>query len=321
MTAQGNINWGLHRVPNERTVDRNLRNWDAVSRNPRTMLVMDKAKQIWGRDRLWDFPTKIGAIISRSGASDLAYVSEALLVDMIRQQRKDPWTVDALSGKGGEVDCILWRKNYIAQMMSDYPALLRRETPVQQDQASTARELLSSPWQLHDKLVGPTRDPTWINTLPSEAARMLFKHVLDLQGGMYKPEVVGALTQAPTAKFTAEKFHETDRAKRRFFTDVQIAYDSITKKTGAGDETAGGSAEGVAASAAAAEKKKDAAAIRSTRVQEFRNDAERYVSAEVEAALPSQGGARIGRMLGRAGAWSLGAAIKDEERRRRRPVP
>ena len=102
---------------------------------------------------------------------------------------------------------------------------------------------------------------------------------------------MGALSGMPANKFSAEKFHESDRVKRRFFTEFQIAYDSIRPKTtGAADEAAGASAEGAAGSAGAPDKKKDAAAARSTRVLEFRSDAEKYVSGEVEAALPSRGG-------------------------------
>ena len=129
MTQPGNISWGLHRVPNEQTVDRLLRNWDAMKLCPRATAVMDKAKQMFGRDHAWDIPTKIGVIVGKAGG-DLAYVAEALLVEMMRQEKKDPWSVEALRGghgRPGEVDCILWRKAYVSAMLSDYPALLRGE--------------------------------------------------------------------------------------------------------------------------------------------------------------------------------------------------
>ena len=315
MTNPENIKWGLHRVPSADTVHVLLRNWDALKLCPRAMAVMDKLKQMFGRDHLFDIPTKIGVIVAKSG-SDLAYVAEAILVEMMRLDKKDPWVVDALKGhnkKAGEVDIILWRKSYISQMLSDYPALLRGEGQKQRDQAALARDLLASPWQMHDKLLGPARDPTWINTLPSEAARLFFKHMLELQTGAYNPEIKGALSSMPCSKFSAEKFHETDRVKRRFFTDFQVAYDSITKKTtGAGDEAAGSKAEGVAGSAAAPDKKKEAAASRSTRVQEFRHDAEKYVTSEVEAALPSRGAG------GGQDRWVAGAGTRMEAQRSRR---
>ena len=76
-------------------------------------------------------------------------------------------------------------------MLLDYPALLRAEGQKQQGQAAMARSLLGSPWQMHDKLQGPARDPTWINTLPSEAARLFFKRMLELQIGTYSPEING----------------------------------------------------------------------------------------------------------------------------------
>ena len=314
MSKEGNINWGLHRVPNERTVERLLRNWDAM-KGAKQMVLLDKAKQMFGRDHLWDIPTKISAIVGRAGGPDLPFVCEALLVEMMRLNKKDPWTVDGLTGshgRPGEVDCILWRKGYIAQMLSDYPALLRGEGQKQQDQAAMARSLLGSPWQMHDKLQGPAKDPTWITTLPTEASRLFFKHMLDLQIGTYTPEIRGALLQMPTHKFSAEKFHETDRVKRRFFTDFQIAYDSITKKMpGAGDEAAGASAEGASGAAGAHEKKKEAAANKITRVQVFKSDAEKYVSSELEAALRGGGGQDrwVAGAGARMGAWNLGPSL------------
>ena len=294
MVKQGNINWGLHRVPGVDHVEKLLRNWDALKTSPRAMRVMDKAKQMFGRDNVWDIPTKISAIVGKAGG-DLAFVAEAILVEMIRTEKKDPWSVDMLRGghgRAGEVDCILWRKKYIMQMLANYPALwLRGEGQKQQDQAALARDLLASPLKMHDKLQGPARDATWVNTLPSEAGRLFFKHMLDLQTGTYHPEIKGALSGMLSSNFSAEKFHEMDRVKRGFFKDFQVAYDSITKKTtGAGDEAAGTSAEGAAGSAATPDaKKKEAASTRSIRLQEFRNDAEKYVLSEMEAALLSRG--------------------------------
>ena len=93
-------------------------------------------------------------------------------------------------------------------MVSEYPALLPGPNRTQQEQVTTAKDLLSSPWKLYEKLVGPARDPTWINSLPSEAAVIFFKHVLDLQAGQFKPEITGALSAAGTSKFTLEKFHD-----------------------------------------------------------------------------------------------------------------
>ena len=202
------------------------------------------------------------------------------------------------------MDCILWRKAYVSAMLSEYPALLRGEGQKQHDQAAMARELLASPWKMYDKLQGPAREPTWINTLPSEAARLFFKHMLDMQMSTYASEIKGALSGMGASKFTVEKFHETDRVKRRFFTDFQVAHDSITKKTtGAGDEAAG-APEAVAGSAAPPDKKKEAAATRTSRVQEFRADAEKYVAGEVEAALPSRGaGGGQDRWVAGAGTW------------------
>ena len=98
--------------------------------------------------------------------------------------------------------------------MTEHPALLHGANEC----AAAAKSLLSSPWMLYEKLVGPARDPTRITSLPSDAAPVFFKRAVELQAGMFKPEIAGALTNMiGHGKFTMDKFHSADRPKRRFF--------------------------------------------------------------------------------------------------------
>ena len=52
------------RCPNVETVERVLGNWGHVQRSPRVLELMEAAVQRWGRDNLFDWPTKIGIITS-----------------------------------------------------------------------------------------------------------------------------------------------------------------------------------------------------------------------------------------------------------------
>ena len=55
---------------------------------------------------------------------------------------------------------------------------------------------------------GPDKDPTWIQSLPSEALRLTMKHFLGLAMGSYKSEIAGALSQPRGEKYSLENFHE-----------------------------------------------------------------------------------------------------------------
>ena len=40
------------------------------------------------------------------------------------------------------------------------------------------------------KTEGPERDPTWVQSLPSEAQRCFCKHALEIASGLYDPEII-----------------------------------------------------------------------------------------------------------------------------------
>ena len=72
------------------------------------------------------------------------------------------------------------------------------------------------------KTESPERDPTWVQSLPTEALRCFMKHALELYQGLYRPDIQGALQ-----KFHVDKFHQTTRVNQRFTTAFGIAYTSL----------------------------------------------------------------------------------------------
>ena len=80
------------------------------------------------------------------------------------------------------------------------------------------------------KTESPERGPTWMQSLPNEAQRCFMKHLLDLSQGLYRPEIQGALTKAPTEKVSIEKFHQTTCVSQRFATPLGVACDSLVGK-------------------------------------------------------------------------------------------
>ena len=68
------------------------------------------------------------------------------------------------------------------------------------------------------KLESPERDPTWLQSLPSEAQRCFMKHALDVSRGLYQPEIMEALSGTSADRLSIEKFHTASRVNQRFTT-------------------------------------------------------------------------------------------------------
>ena len=63
--------------------------------------------------------------------------------------------------------------------------------------------VLNSPLKFFMKTEGLERDPTWVQSLPSEAQRCFCKHALDIACGLYQPEIRGALSSTSADTNTA----------------------------------------------------------------------------------------------------------------------
>ena len=93
--------------------------------------------------------------------------------------------------------------------------------------ASLVRRFLDSPLALFVKTESPQRDPTWLQSLPTESLRCFMKHVLDISQGFYLPEIRAALSATSADKCNVEKFNKLPRVYQRFSKTFMIAYDSI----------------------------------------------------------------------------------------------
>ena len=103
-------------------------------------------------------------------------------------------------------------------------------TETQFQSIKTARSLLESPLKFFLQTEGPDKDPTWLQSLPTNALRLAMKHFLDIAQEVYSPEIAGALTQPKSERYDMDKFHKSVRVAKKFFEKFQIAYDSLVGK-------------------------------------------------------------------------------------------
>ena len=118
-------------------------------------------------------------------------------------------------------------RTYTRSCISRYPLLTRGKG----EQALAVQQMLDKPLQLFLKTEGPDRDQTWIQSLPTEASRGFMKHVVELNQGLFRPEIQGALQRSAAEKFCLEKFHHTSRVNARFVAAFRVAYDSLAAST------------------------------------------------------------------------------------------
>ncbi len=156
------------------------------------MAVIEAAVQQYGRNNLLDWPTKLAIIVSKTDATSLRYVVEALAAHMWRKNDADPYGATELK----RVICeILWVRSYIRTVSRQYSELSKSQTnPADKQGLYTVllvKHYLDSPLAFFMKTEGPERDPTWLQALPTEALRCFMKHALDLAQGLYLAEIRG----------------------------------------------------------------------------------------------------------------------------------
>ena len=93
MKNPNNIRWGLYHVPTLRTVKDLLRNWESLNKIPEALTILDRARCEFGRDGLFDWPTKLNTILEKGqqNAALIVYLMESLLTVMLR--KKKPKTI------------------------------------------------------------------------------------------------------------------------------------------------------------------------------------------------------------------------------------
>ena len=125
MKNPDNIRWGIHHVPTLRTVKDLLRNWDSLNKIPEALTILDQARCEFGRDSLFEWPTKLNTILEKSQQNPalLVYIMESLFSIMLRKNAKNPLSALELKEKGGTIDILLWQRRYLAHLLQEYSGM------------------------------------------------------------------------------------------------------------------------------------------------------------------------------------------------------
>ena len=176
MIDPANIRWGLFHVPSLRTIKDMLKNWDSIKINPAVLAIIDRAKTHFGRDSLFDFPSKLGFIMDKTSTDPqlVRYVFESLFTLMMRKRNKDPLGAAEMRAKAGEIESILWQRRYIIQLTRDYPKMFEvaESAAAAADKVEKVQELIQSPLAMYELMDSADRDLTFAMSLPSEPLRM-----------------------------------------------------------------------------------------------------------------------------------------------------
>lgn len=287
MKNPDNIRWGLYHVPTLRTVKDLLRNWETLNNIPEALTILDQARCEFGRDSLFEWPTKLNNILEKAQQNPTLtiYIMETLLTMMLRKKSKNPCSAADIKEKGGTVDILLWQRRYLAHLLQEYSGMFIKVADSAAKLVTIFRQAVLSPLAMYELTEGDTRDVTFAQTLPNEPVRLFFKHAQDVLAGYYTAELKGALASTNN-QWPWAKFHETDRVKRRFVDEFTTAYDALTFK----DVAVTASVAEVAASVAGVEKpesepQKVKKGDRQARLLEFRAEAEVAVTAEIDARM------------------------------------
>ena len=92
---------------------------------------------------------------------------------------------------------IVWVRTYFKALLRQYPAVIAVNAGDGKATTNVAacKQYLESPLEFFSKTEGPSRDPTWIQSLPNEALRVLMKHALEMSSQTYVPEIRGGATK------------------------------------------------------------------------------------------------------------------------------
>ena len=223
------VNWGAGSCPDVAAVGRHMVNWAAIENNSRAKNLIDAAGQRWGRGNMLDFPTKLALIVGKTDSYSIGFVVESLFVDMSRKNVADPYGTKELAKVIGE---ILRGRSYMKATVAKHNEVFKPTSSAGSGlyQPVVMQSMVDQPHAFFLKTEGPDRDPTWLQSLPTEAHRLFMKHIGDISKGYYKSEIGGFLAAVGADKFNWEKFNKSSRVSARFNTPFSIAYDSLVSK-------------------------------------------------------------------------------------------
>ncbi len=119
------VHWGAFHCPDVQTVERHMSNWGVIQKDAQALAVIESSVQHYGRNSLLDWPTKLAIIVSKTDATSLRYVVEALAAHMWRKSDADPYGATELKRVIGE---ILWVRSYTRTVCRQYSELNKSQT-------------------------------------------------------------------------------------------------------------------------------------------------------------------------------------------------
>ena len=223
------MNWGIQRIPSLRNIGYLLKTHDAFKGCPVAQAILDRARVSHGRDHLFDWPSKLGVVVTKTENADLGFVVRGLYDAMMRMKNKDPYSHDQLDGRCGAVVLMQWYRRYVTFLVKTYHAVFRKlaETSASAEgpaaaaasasapAAATARKesfvqkvqrVLVDPLSFYEIAEGPDRDVTFFTSMPDLAMRMLSLNIKDIYSGELDPEIKGALAHTFVDRFHPARF-------------------------------------------------------------------------------------------------------------------
>ena len=157
-------------------------NWAAIENNKRAKNLIEAAFHRWGRGNMLNSPTKLALIVAKTDSRSLGVVVESLFVDMWRKNVADPYGTKELTKVIGE---ILWVRSYMKATVAKHNEVFKPTCSAGSGlhQPVVMQTMVDQPHALFLRTEGPDKDPTWLQSLPSEAHRLMMNRFLDVVRG------------------------------------------------------------------------------------------------------------------------------------------
>ena len=219
------------RCPKKDTVEHYLTIGGMLRRAPRAQVALEMASARFGRDTVFDEPTKLLLFVQKSAnAAELEFLMEGLLVGMIRSNNMDRQSVQELKNRAGEPAALLFIRRYFLHLERQYPLPAAPATGGQMCGPEGVRRILFSPlaWW-HECLEGPAQGLSWTAGL-SEPWALMFAHGRAVLEGRFNEPLRGPLGSPPPGGAKPADFLKIERVKAVFLDPFEKAYREFTGK-------------------------------------------------------------------------------------------
>ena len=209
------------RMPSKETVEALLQISSVISKSARIQAILQTAKVAFGRDAIFEEPSKIKLMIQRTASTnELEFLVEALYCHMVRSKNTDKLSTSELSSKAGEIATWLFVRRYFQFLLRKYPVASVNAPDI----SEKAIGILNSPFRwLQEVALPPAESLTWIAALP-EPQQLLFAHCRALLEGRWRDTLKGILASPPPGGVGPESFLKVEKVKTQFLDGFEAAY-------------------------------------------------------------------------------------------------